>query len=479
MTKWKAVLSGLLGVAVVALVGGTMTSQARPAGGGGAYTVTVSSTTDGTTESTIGANEGCARFNVSDLTDAGFTNYRIYAGMSRVEPQDDDGVFGSPSIAQIESGGPSTINWTQWNTEFTRSDGYFWTGCSPTPSVQVSLQSMLSALKANNIKPIIVLRPVDNNGGPSWASALNPPTTAAAQNEWWEFAYAWVYYADVTLGLNIDDWEVHNEPDNSSQGWGGTEQDYMDFTRLTSDAIHYVYSHYLPGRTPKVYAPVSTHANNWISDSLNVNDDVIDVVDWHRYGPPLAEAQEIQGWINQYNSDGIHEPLMLSEWGSYRGAYGLNDGINYAGYLLDHDNDTGRVDESSVFPMYDWTSNMTGLVHGDGTRAVAYYAFRLMNRGINGSKTQYVISTNIPSNVSARAFTAKDAAGTVWTEVLNSGAQSLTFTVDLSALGKTTGTVTFHQFSSSQLDTVTGTGTLSGGKVTFAVPAHSIVQVQA
>ena len=60
--------------------------------------------TDGTTESTIGANEGCARFNVSDLTDAGFTNYRIYAGMSRVEPQDDDGVFGSPSIAQIQAG---------------------------------------------------------------------------------------------------------------------------------------------------------------------------------------------------------------------------------------------------------------------------------------------------------------------------------------------------------------------------------------
>jgi hypothetical protein len=153
--------------------------------------------------------------------------------------------------------------------------------------------------------------------------------------------------------------------------------------------------------------------------------------------------------------------------------------MNYAGYLLDHDNDTGRVNESSVFPMYDWTSQMTGLVHGDGTRAVAYYAFRLMNRGINGGKTQYVISTNIPSNVSARAFSAKDASGTVWTEVLNSGAQNLTFTVDLSALGKTTGTVTFHQYSSADLDIVTGTGTLSGGKVTFSVPAHSIVQVQA
>lgn len=477
MTRMKAVLlGGLLAVAVPAL----MASPARTAGGHGTgYTVTVSSTTDGTTESSIGANEGCARFDVNDLTDAGFTNYRIYAGMSRLEPQDDDGVFGSPSIAQIESGGPSTINWTQWNTEFTRQDGYFWSSCSPNPSVQVSLEDMLTALTTHNIKPIIVLRPVDNNGGPAWASQLNPPTTAAAQNEWWEFVYAWVYYADVTLNLGIDDWEVHNEPDNSGQGWGGTEQDYMDFTRLTADAIHYVYSHYLPGRTPKVYAPVSTHADNWIPDSLAVNDDVIDVVDWHRYGPPLAEAQEINTWIDQNNSDGIHEPLMLSEWGSYRGSYGFNDGMNYASYLLDHDIDGGRVAESSVFPMYDWTSQMTGLVHGDGTRAVAYYAFRLMNRGINGAKTQYVVSTNIPSTVSARAFTAKDASGTIWTEVLNSGAQDLSFTVDLSALGKTTGTVTFHQYSSADLDIVTGTGTLSGGKVTFTVPAHSIVQVQA
>jgi hypothetical protein len=463
-------------VLAAAAAAAAFAGSADPAG---TYTVTVTATTDGTTEQTIGANEGCVRFNVGDLVDAGFTNYRVYAGMSRVEPQDDDGVFGSPSIAQIQSGGPGTIDWSQWNTEFTRPDGYFWSSCSPVPGAQISLKDMLTALKANGIRPIVVLRPVDNNGGPAWASQLNPPTTASAQNEWWEFVYGWVYYADVTLGLGVDDWEVHNEPDNSGQGWGGTEQDYLDFTRLTADAIHYVYAHYLPGRTPKVYAPVSTHANNWISDSLAANDDVIDVVDWHRYGPPLAEAQMIQGWIDQYNSDGVHEPLMLSEWGSYRGAYGLSDGLNYASYLLDHDVDGGRVNESSVFPMYDWTSRMTGLVHGDGSRATAYYAFRLMNRGINGSKTQYVVTTTIPGNVSARAFAAKDSGGTVWSEVLNQGAQTLTFTLDLGAVGKTSGTVTFHEYSSSHLDTVTGTGTLSGGKVTFSVPAHSIVQVQA
>ena len=471
-------LGSVVVLAVVALMLSVTVGAAR-ARALGSYTVTVTATTDGTTEQTIGANEGCARFDVNDLVDAGFTNYRIYAGMSRLEPQDDDGTFGSPSIAQIETGGPSTINWTQWQAQFTRPDGYFWSGCSPTPPAQVSLQDMLTALQSKGIRPVVVLRNVDNNGNPAWAQQLNPPSTAAGQNEWWEFVYAWVYYADVTLGLGIDDWEVHNEPDNSGQGWGGTEQDYLSFTRLTADAIHWVYSHYLPGRTPRVYAPVSTHANNWISDSLQANDDVIDVVDWHRYGPPLSEAQTIQGWISQYNSDGVHEPLMLSEWGSYRNAYGLGDGLNYAGYLMDHNVDGGRVDESSVFPMYDWTSRMTGLVHGDGSRAPAYYAFRLMNRGLNGGKTQYVVTTTIPGNVNLRAFAAKDANGTVWTELLNQSAQTQTITLDPSALGKTTGTVTFHEYSAAHLDEATGTATLAGGTVTFSVPKNAIVQVQA
>ena len=74
-------------------------------GGGSAqakmYTLTIAGSSDGVTERSIGATEGCARFNIADLVDVGLRNYRIWVGMSRLEPEDDDGVYGSPTIAEV------------------------------------------------------------------------------------------------------------------------------------------------------------------------------------------------------------------------------------------------------------------------------------------------------------------------------------------------------------------------------------------
>jgi hypothetical protein len=42
---------------------------------------------------------------------AGITTYRIYGGMHRWEWQDDDGVYGSLTIAEIQAT-PNGINWT-------------------------------------------------------------------------------------------------------------------------------------------------------------------------------------------------------------------------------------------------------------------------------------------------------------------------------------------------------------------------------
>src|SRR6185503_5098235 len=75
-----------------------------------AYTITVTGTTSILTEKSIGAVEGCDRFVAADLVDGGFKNYRIYAGTSRPETSDDDGVYGSPSIAQIKA----NINLIPW-----------------------------------------------------------------------------------------------------------------------------------------------------------------------------------------------------------------------------------------------------------------------------------------------------------------------------------------------------------------------------
>src|ERR1041384_1427117 len=444
------------------------------------YNVTVTGTTSIITEKSIGAVEGCDRFVVSDLVDAGFKNYRLYAGTSRLETADDDGVYGSPSIAQIKAN-VNLIPWATWDTAFNRTDGYFWSGtCTGIGGAQVSLASMLSALHANGIAPVFTVRNVDNNNAPAWAQAMNPPNTPEDNNEWWEHVFATVYWVNVRNNLGVEDWQVHNEPDNAGQGWAGTQADYIAFTQLTADAINYVYATYLANRPHRIYAPVSTHANDWITASLQSNDSIVDVVDWHRYGPPASEAQTINGWVATYNTDGIHEDLMISEWGSYRGKYGFNDGRNYATYLKDHSiqNPPNQyVARSEVFPFYDWTTAMTGLVAHDGTRRDAFWAFRMINRGLNGGKQGYVITHNIPSNVSVSAIAAKDqATGTLYVEVFNQSAQDVTITLDLSAFG-TTDTVTYREYSATNKDVVIGTGTLSAGKVTFTAPKSSITQI--
>ena len=450
--------------------------QASTSALAGSYTVTVTGTVDGITEKTIGAVEGCARFDVADLVEAGFTNYRIYAGMSRVEPADDDGVYGSPSVAEVKAN-PDVIPWTAWDQQFDRPDSYFWSGGCPGGGAQVSLRSMLAALRDNGILPIVTLRNVDNNDLPAWAQALNPPLDAAGRNEWWQFVFAWVYWANVRNGLEVHDWQVHNEPDNASQGWAGTLADYIDFTRETSDAIRYVYATYLPGKTPRIYAPVSTHANEWITESIRLNDAIIDVVDWHRYGPPADEAMQLHAWIDEFDTDGDHEDLYLSEWGSYRGEYtSVGSCMNYSSYLVDHSATASYVASSGIFPFYDWTTRMIGLVAPDGTRRECFWAFRLMTRGLNGGRPKYLTTHNVPANISLKPIAALAPDGTLYVELVNKSTQPHTVTLDLSAHA-TTGTVTLRQYSAAVKDAVTGTASLVNGRVTLSVPKSAIVQV--
>ena len=70
----------------------------------------------------IGAVEGNTRFNIADMRDLAINTYRIYGGMSRWEWLDDDGVYGSPSIAAIKSN-PNAINWLWWDRVMTKPPG--------------------------------------------------------------------------------------------------------------------------------------------------------------------------------------------------------------------------------------------------------------------------------------------------------------------------------------------------------------------
>jgi hypothetical protein len=215
---------------------------------------------------------------------------------------------------------------------------------------------MLKALKDNGIAPVMTLKS-GRQQSTIVGQAIESPWTAEDWNEWWEHVFATVYWVNVRNGLEVHDWQVHNEPDSIKQGWGGTLQDYILFTRYTRDAIQFVYDNYLEGKTFRLHAPVTTGVNSWVEESLIQNDHVVDVVDWHNYSSShYAGAVQVNEWIALYSDgDGKHEDTYISEWGSYRSAYGFSNALSYAKILIEHSRDNaGYVTGSAIFPFYDW-----------------------------------------------------------------------------------------------------------------------------
>ena len=344
-------------------------------------------------------------------------------------------------------------------------------------------RTIFSALQTAGIRPILTLRNVDNNANPAWAAQLNPPNTTAAWNEWWEHVFATVYWLNVRNNYHVDDFEVHNEPDNSGQGWAGTLTDYYEFVHQTADAVNYVYSTYLPGRTPHIYAPVTKGGSSWPNSVMLNAGSYFDSVDIHNYNSDITSyTQQVHGWMN---ADGkANAPLWLSEWATYRGGYqNAGTGVKTIINNLIRGSRPGNdyIYGSHLFTFYDWDGfsggfqNFQGLVGPTGTRLASFFALRMGARALNGCKATYQ-STATNSNL--LAITTKDAAGKVYLLVTNSAANtSYTVNADLSAL-LSSGTGTLYQFDATHNDVVNGSPVLSNGHVTFTIPGTAAILIQ-
>jgi hypothetical protein len=447
-------------------------------------TITVSGTPWGVSTCYIGATEGNVRFDIADLQEAGITTYRIYGGMHRWEWEDDDGVYGAPTTADIKAN-PNVINWAWWDTAMTHppyGSDYWWSGKDHV--WQGNARTIFGALQAAGIRPVLTLRHVENYGTPAWAQRLNPPRSPEDWNEWWEHVFATVYWLNVRNDYQVNDFEVHNEPNNATEGWGGTLTDYNAFIHHTYDAIRYVYDTYLPGRTFHVYAPV-TGGSRWPRDVMVHAGASFDTMDVHNYDPDITNYTErMHGWMNQ--SGKAAAELWLSEWGMYVGGYqsastGVHTVLNnlIRGARPGHD----HIDGSHLFTFYDWDgsnggsqrvdwSNFQGLVGSTGTRLASFYAFRMGIRTLNSCKTTYQSTT---SDSHALAITTKDAEGTIYLLVTNSSRESsYNVNADLSAL-ITSGNGTMWQFDATHNDVIVGHPSLSDGHVTFTIPPTAAI----
>jgi hypothetical protein len=443
-------------------------------------TITVSGTPWGPSTCYIGATEGNVRFDIDDLVEAGLTTYRIYGGMSRWEWQDDDGVYGQPTIEAITAD-PNVINWSWWDAAMTtppQGSDYWWSGQGNV--WQGNARTIFRDLQTAGIRPVLTLRNVDNFGNPAWAQALNPPSSPGDWHEWWAHVFATVYWLNVRNDYRVDDFEVHNEPNSAGQGWGGTLEDYYALIASTRDAIRHVYETYLPGRTFRVYAPVT--GGTWPRDAMIHAGEVFDTVDVHNYNADITGyTSQVRGWMAQYGK--ADAELWLSEWATYRGGYqAASVGVTTVLNNLIRGASPGNthIDGSHLFTFYDWSGAQPfqGLVGPAGTRLASFYALRMGMRALNGTrhgcKTTYQSTT---SQGNLLAITTTEAGGPPSLLVTNS-AKNTAYTVDanLSAL-LTSGTGTAWQFDATHHDILVGQRPLRNGHVTFTVPAMAAILI--
>jgi len=443
-----------------------------------AATISVDGTQWGVSTCYIGAVEGSSRFNIADLKDLGINTYLLYGGMSRWEAQDDDGIYGYPTIDQIKAD-PNVINWKWWDTIMTNppaGSDYWWD--PKNPHWHGNARTLFSALKAAHIRTIISLRNRDDQGNPLWAP--NPPVTSADWNEWWEHVFATVYWLDVRNNYDINDFEISNEPNISDQGWGGTEAQYFTFARYTYDAISYVYRTYLPGRVYHVYAPATSLGRagaGWPKDALyNISSD-FDSMAIHLYDSNISNyVEQVHGWMNQAGY--ANDPLWLTEWGTFaRNKYNsipFNiELINNLIYGSRPGND--YVYGSQIFSLYDFDTTPVGLISYNGEHRPAYYAMRIGIRALQGCRPTYQSTT---SSSSLLAITTRDTAGNTYLLVTNQdNATWYGVDADLSSL-MTSGSGKVWQFDAGHMDTVIGSSMLKNGHVTFTIPANSAILLE-
>ena len=436
-------------------------------------TITVSGTPWGTSTQYIGANEGDQYFNAADIKDLGINTYRIYGSVARWEYQPDSGTVGSPTEAQIQAN-PNVINWSWWDTVMTTPPGgsdYSWDG--DTTVWQGNARTIFQTLQQNGIRTVVVLRPVSPGGTPTWADqSMNPPSTTTGQNAWWEHVFALAYWLNVRNKYVVDDWEIENEPDNSTQGWSGSLSDYVSFSALTANAINYVYSTYLPGRTPHIYAPVTTGSSTWPQSLMQQAPGSFDSVDIHDYDANISTyVSTVHGSMS---ANGFtNSPLWVTEWSTYaasqyeNASFGVSDVIS--NLILSSQPGSNYVYGSHIYSLYDWGSGAYGLMGPGDTPRADYYAMRLAIRGLHGGRTTFQTTCSVPGLM---AITTKDISGHYWVLIADTSSSATSATVNLSSL-ISNGQGMMWQFDSSHNDVVVASPTLASGQVTLSLSANT------
>ena len=198
-------------------------------------------------------------------------------------------------------------------------------------------------------------------------------------------------------------------------------------------------------------------------------------MDIHAYGNMLKATENTHDWMNRAGYPG--EPLWITEWGSYKNDYNSRPfGITLINNLIESSfpgND--YLYGSTIFSLYDFSINPTGLINYKGTRHADYYAIRMSIRALQGCRPTY---QSVTSNKDLLSITTRDKDGNIYLLVTNRSSQyAYTTLANLSAL-RSNAFGTLWQFDSNHLDTITDNAFLKNGTVTFTIPPNGAILVK-
>ncbi|MGF1522696.1 MAG: glycosyl hydrolase [Leptolyngbyaceae cyanobacterium] len=421
----------------------------------------------------IGACEGNVDFDLADMADLGINTYRIYGGMPRWETEDDDGVYGFPTIAQIKAN-PHVVPWDTWDAVMTQPETGSDYGFSGLPETvwPGSARTIFETLKQAKIRPVVTIRNTNNGFQPDWALQLNPPRTEADWNEWWEHVFATVYWLNVRNDYQVDDFEIQNEPDNRQSGWGGSQADYFGVVQVAADAIAHVYSTYLPDRTFHIHAPKTTGESDWPRALLSAVPTYVDSINVHNYSQNVADyVKQVRNWMHGT----IHEqsPLWLGEWGTYTGGY---DDLNFSLNLIKNMMRMSQPGETYVygnhlFSLYDWGlgDGFEGLINATGDRRLSYYAFRMGIRALQGGRPILPTASSVPGIM---VMATRDNEENLYLLMVNDHSETRQIVADVSSLFDQ-GRGTIREFGAATKDEIVADVNVEDGDITIELPTHT------